>query len=213
MCDFYRKKNGEYLEGYLGQEKDFNGIVFLLKEPNQTQVMDDEKDDRIFWFKNVLYNPKNIYKESDSEKDKRRSKTAATKYKNRFHEMLRYVSYKDDDLKNAIYCNVHPEWGNTYKSKEYDETKYPNIVQKMKLLEACARKNRIQALTIFTCMDIYSVLKKMYMKNGFEQENGKGLIYKKGGEKEMFKVKTECCTINVYEMYHPSYGSEIQLKD
>ena len=210
MEDFYKRKDGEYLEGYLGPKEDFNGIVFMLKEPNQAQVLDENEDERIFWFKNVLYGER-IYKESDSKKDKRRSKTAATKYKKRFQEMLRQIGYENDDLKNAIYCNVHPEWGSTHKSEEYDSTKYLNVVKKMKLLESCAKK--MHSLTIFTCMDIYDILKNLYKKNGFVQENEKGLIYKRGGEMGMFKVKTEVSTISVYKILHPSYGSGLKVED
>lgn len=33
MYDFY-KYNEKHIEGYLGEPENFNGIVFLLKEPN-----------------------------------------------------------------------------------------------------------------------------------------------------------------------------------
>ena len=62
-------------------------------------------------------------------------------------------------------------------------------------------------------MDIYDILKNLYKKNGFVQENEKGLIYKKGGEMGMFKVKTEVSTISVYKILHPSYGSGLKVED
>lgn len=218
MTDFYKTKNGEYLEGHLGKPEEFNGIVFLLREPNDKKKdikrVDgkEEEDNKFFWFKNVLCGGR-IYNECDSEKDKKRSMTAGTKYKNRFREMLRYIKHKDEDLNDAIFCNVHPEWGNTYKSDEYEETKQPNIVQKMKLIESRAQQCKVRTLTIFTCKDIYDILKKMYEKNGclVKEENEMGLRYRYGRKKSMgmFRVQTEVCTINFYEMYHPSYGSGI----
>lgn len=199
MFDFYKNASGDYVEGYLSTQESFNGIVFLLKEPN-------DKNPEYFWFKNAIYG-REIYKEIDTEKDKRRSKIAASKFRNRFEEMLESIGYCKEELYNAVYCNVHPEWGECKQSEDYRKLMGQKSIE---MFEALSEKH--QRLIVFTCMDIYSNIKNYYISKGIlERDTEDGLQYTKR-TLNRFKVETETGTITVYEMFHPSYGSRINKK-
>ncbi len=66
---FIKNKNGDFIEGYLGDDEQAE-ILFLLREPNSGG---EETD--IFWFREVLEN---------SHKFAGSAKRAGTKYKNVF---------------------------------------------------------------------------------------------------------------------------------
>lgn len=224
LNDFHKNEYDEYEEGYLGEPKLFNGIVFLLREPNKDENNTNASDEKRipFWFKNVVnrefyFNTDadcRIYLESDNAKKRKNSKTAATKYIKRFKEILKFINYPENCLKNAIYCNIHPKWGGTYKSKDYMKTIHPNTIKKIELLEKCAdQRNGKHDLIIFTCYDIYTVLKEYYhgkTSSIRESQNG-GLHYSNGG-KNMFEVDLNGKTVKVYEMYHPCYGIKLLEK-
>ena len=106
MYEFHKNNNGEYTEGFLGEPENFNGIVFLLREPNTGGEPAEE-----FWFKKVLNDSENYHKSLESS-NKEKSKTAnskrdATKFRNRFSEMLEFIDHKENDLKNSVFCNVN----------------------------------------------------------------------------------------------------------
>ena len=196
MYDFYKNTAGDYVEGYLSIKEKFNGIVFLLREPN------DSNPD-IFWFRNYIYD-RAIYKESDTEKDKRRSKIAAKKFRNRFEEMLKFIGRSKEELYDAVYCNVHPEWGENKQSEDYRKMMGQKSVE---MFNALAKKHK--ELTVFTCRDIYANIRNYYISKGvLKQDDNDGLQYKKG-TLNRFKVETEGCTIMVYEMFHPSYSGKV----
>lgn len=200
MYDFYKNASGEYVEGYLSTPEKFNGIVFLLKEPN-------DLNPEHFWFKNAIYG-REIYKESDTEKDKRRSKIAASKFKIRFEEMLEAIGCGKEELHNAVYCNVHPEWGECKQSEDYRKQMGQKSIEMFDALSEQHKK-----LIVFTCMDIYSNIKNYYISKGaLKQDTNDGLQYTKR-TLNRFKVETEGRMITVYEMFHPSYGSGINKKN
>ena len=197
MYEFHRNAEGESTEGYLGNPEKFNGIVFLLREPNNS-----DKEKQEFWFKKVLYDLEGYCQE---QKEKGNStvttKRAATKYKNRFNEMIEYVR-KKDDLKNAVYCNIHPECGETYKTKQVSEAIKKGIPEEMLMFFSTLKSDII----VFTCRDIYSSLldsKKIRIK-----KQGKGLVYKKK-ELSCFECEVGNAKIIVYEIFHPSYSGRI----
>lgn len=102
MYDFLKNSRGEYVEGYLSSEKDFNGVVFLLREPNNKNKDDKTSPKQVtdeFWFKKVLWDFDSYHKELKlkNEPDDKivKSKRAATKYINRFKEMLKAAKFDE----------------------------------------------------------------------------------------------------------------------
>ena len=61
MYEFHKNSKGEYTEGFLGEPENFNGIVFLLREPNTGGKPAEE-----FWVKEVLTNSENYHKTLES---------------------------------------------------------------------------------------------------------------------------------------------------
>jgi len=225
--DFHKNEYDEYEEGYLGKPTCFNGIVFLLREPNKDEKNTNKSDEKRipFWFKNVVNREFNlatdadcrIYLESDDAKKVKKAKTAATKYVKRFKEMLKFINCPENFLKDAVYCNIHPKYGEKYKSKDYMKTIYQNTIEKINLLEKCADKRAGKHdLIIFTCYDIYNILKEyycektssvsVYQEGGLKYTQGKNEI-----SKNMFKADVNGKTVTVYEMFHPCYGSSIKV--
>ena len=208
MFDFLKNSNGEYVEGYLSSVKDFNGVVFLLREPNNKSKDDIDSPKQVteeFWFKKVLddfdsyHNELKLKNEPDNKITNR--KRAATKYTNRFREMLISIRSDPNSLNNAIFCNVHPDYGETYCTTEYKKVMPQNAVE---IFEYLTSKHPHSDLNIFTCRDIYNTLKD-YLKILNEED---GLEYNKG-ILNMFHTLCNSHNITVYEIYHPSFSGRI----
>lgn len=223
MCDFYKNKEKDYLEGFLGDEEDFNGVVFMLREPDHKQVKAGDEDKRFFWFKRVVYDEK--YYEDDLAKNEiTTNKRVATAFKNRFFQMLQVVGLdKEVDLKNAVFCNVHPEWGDTVATEEYEKTKKGTAVYKMEVLvEQCIRRQNRKSLTIFTCSDIYKILEQKYTNEGSLKRKEDGLKYYFKGEKEKKQiseprgkmvVNTGEYELTIYEIIHPTRSPHVAVNE
>ena len=197
MYDFYKNSKDEYVEGYLSSREEFNGIVFLLRESN------DPKPDN-FWFRRVVMGDS-----GDSYKDDARSKGAGTRYIKRFIEILESTPFNDDnpsvkfsqnDLCNAIYCNIHPEYGESTKTTTYKEVMEERSEAIIDMLS-----QRHKELVIFTCIDIYDNLKK-YLSPVKEHDDG--LRYSRK-TLPWFKAEKNSCKIRIYKMYHPSRSGKI----
>ncbi|MBQ7122472.1 MAG: hypothetical protein IJO03_09455 [Clostridia bacterium] len=199
MYEFYKNTQGETIEGYLGTAESFNGFVFILREPNSNREQPEE-----FWFKKVLDDSDEYHNQlllnGESYKNICKSKRASTKYKNRFSEMLKSVGCSENSLNNAVFCNIHPEYGDTYKTAEYSQY----LQSRSETIINFLSHNR-KALTIFTCIDIYNSLKNYFKPI---QEDEEGIKYQK---KTLKKFKTICnsCEVVVYEIYHPSFSGKI----
>jgi len=220
MCDFYTKREKEYLEGFLGDEEDFNGVVFMLKEPDHKQVKAGDEDKRFFWFKRVVYDEK--YYEDDLPKNEiTTNKRVATAFKNRFRQMLQVVGLNgEDDLKNTVFCNVHPEWGGAVETEDYKRTKKENVTIKMEVLvEQCIRKQNRTSLTIFTCRDIFKILKCKYSKEGYVIDEVVGLKYIRGENVENYETRDKIVVntgeyeLNIYEIIHPTRSPYIAVDE
>ena len=207
MYELLKDSNGEYLEGYLSSKEDFNGIVLLLREPNNKDktVQDTKQTTDEFWFKKVLWDSDSYHKELKlkNEPDDKisKSKRAATKYINRFKEMLKAAKFDESYRFNAAFCNIHPQYGKTYKTKEYDEFLKTRPTEILEYLSS-AHSN----ITIFTCRDIYDQLKKEKSLQLLQEDDG--FIYKRNPLKK-FSAKYNSCNIIVYEIYHPSFSGRI----
>lgn len=198
MYEFHKNNKGEYTEGFLGEPENFNGIVFLLREPNTGGEPAEE-----FWVKEVLTNSENYHKALESSNtDKKKianSKRDATKFRNRFTEMLEFSDHKKDDIYNSVFCNVNPKIGGKTLSKEYKEAMKNGKPQKMARHFASLKDE----ITVFTCVDIY---KKLFESDNTKIdiiEQKKGFIYNRK-TLDCFIGKIDNKKITVYAIYHPS---------
>lgn len=236
MVDFYKNEQDEYTEGYLGNKEEFNGVVFWLREPHEpkegdkSEALKREMEEKpiIFWFRNVvnkIFSAGNgfddrVFYENDLKKDKDRAKRAKTRYSEVFKQLLVHINKCEDELKNAIFFNVHSEWGDKYISKEYSETKYPNTINKIQLMEKCAReRSGEKTITIFTCWDIYDIIERYYqgrVGQGVEFIQSStidgGVKYtNRKKNKRRLVLKVNDVEIRIYEILHPSRCSYLEL--
>lgn len=191
MYEFHKNSKGEVTEGYLGNPENFNGIVFLLKEPNNPSGTNE------FWFKNMLESTNKYMNETKI------SKGVFTRFKNRFSEMMKS---KDDkkELEDSIFCNIHPEYGESSETKAVDEAIKEGKAEEMLEFFSTLKDE----ITVFACREIYRhLLESKKIKVVMKQP---GLKYKKG------ILGCFVCEINntkfiVYEIYHPSRSGRIQV--
>lgn len=192
MYEFYKYK-GELIEGYLGEPENFNGIIFLLKEPNNP---DGAKE---FWFKNMLLSEERYL---NSE---RKSKAVFSKFKNRFSEMIECTNTKKE-LKDAIFCNVNPLKGKATVTQEFFEVLKSGKVEKMLYFFADLKDD----ITLFTCSDVYSYLFKSDKLPNKTKKSGLSFKNKPLG---CFTSEIGNTKITVYEIYHPSRSGKILNKN
>ena len=190
MYDFLKDSNGEYVEGYLSSKEDFNGIVFLLKEPNNPNGADE------FWFKNMLESSEKYQKETKT------SKSIYTKFKIRFSEMIQSIDSKKA-LTDSIFCNLNPVKGNSKASDDFYTLLENGKAESMLEFFATLKDNII----IFTCKDIYRHLKTSNKISIKKVQSG--LKYKKE-TLECFECEMGQARIVVFEINHPSRSSKIQ---
>lgn len=207
MYEFHKNKKGEYTEGFLGKPENFNGIVFLLREPNTGGEPAEE-----FWLKEVLTNSENYHKALESSNTKKaditRSKRASTKFINRFTEMLEFSGHKKDDIYNSVFCNIKPENGEKVVGEKYEEELESSKLKEMILYFASLKDE----ITVFTCFDIYDDL--LELDNIKHKEDETGLKYKsKVSSSRCFKGEIGKAKIKVYEIVHPSVSSKITKKE
>ena len=167
MYEFHKNNKGEYTEGFLGEPENFNGIVFLLREPNTGGEPAEE-----FWLKEVLTNSENYHKALESSNTKKaditRSKRASTKFINRFTEMLEFSGHKKDDIYNSVFCNIKPENGEKVVGEKYEEELESSKLKEMILYFASLKDE----ITVFTCFDIYDDLLELDNIKHKEDETG-----------------------------------------
>lgn len=145
---FLIDKNNTCLEGYLSDEASFNGVLFLLREPNS----DGAKTDK-FWFKECLENPI------------KRTRTFKRIF-NRFNAMLK--NYADNrDLKNCAFANINNMGGYSKIGENYNKANKKGI--------ALDKINTCNAKIVFTCSDIFNALLEVAEASfdGVEYNNGK----------------------------------------
>lgn len=189
MYEFY-KHNGNVVEGYLGEPEEFNGIVFLLKEPNNPGGTDE------FWFKNMLESTDKYLKETKN------SRRIFTKFKNRFSEMIRYID-DEKELKDSIFCNVNPKCGESKATPDFY-----NLLKSGKaelMLEFFSTLK--DTITVFTCKDIY---KHLLLSNETKSKNVMSGLKYKNETLGCFEYEINNTKIIVYEIYHPSRSGKIQ---
>ena len=136
---------GKY-EGYVGNKEDFNGVIFYLREPNTGG--DEAKE---FWFQRIITDKDNYYKNLEKElaeagcknvnKIIRSSKGTATRFENRFKEMLEQLGLNDKKLTDVVFCNVNSDFGATTLTGEFKNKLATSSVCKLETIIKNMEKN------------------------------------------------------------------------
>ncbi len=201
---------GEY-EGYVGNKEDFNGVIFYLREPNT-----GGKEAKEFWFQRIITDRDNYYKNLEKELTEagcknvntiiRSSKGIATKFENRFKEMLEQLGLNDKKLTDVAFCNVNSDSGDTTLTGEFKNKLATSAVCKLETIIKNMDKNE---LIVFTCKDIFNKLRGAWPVEAKED----GLRY--NDEEKALRSFSHVIgnkKITVYEIYHPSYFKKVDLQ-
>ena len=193
---------GKY-EGYVGNKEDFNGVIFYLREPNTGG--DEAKE---FWFQRIITDKDNYYKNLEKELTEagcknvntiiRSSKGIATRFENRFKEMLEQLGLNDKKLTDVVFCNVNSDFGATTLTGEFKNKLATSSVCKLETIIKNMEKNE---LIVFTCKDIFNKLRGAWPVEAKED----GLRY--NDEEKALRSFSHVIgnkKITVYEIYHPS---------
>lgn len=189
---FHKDKEGKYTEGFLDKEK-FNGVVFLLKEPNSRGEPAND-----FWFKKVIHNEDNFI----SKLTKIEDKIAATKYPNYFKKCLRQIGLNDEELKYCVYMNIYPYSGEEQASRNYQKflMNFDEKSERWKVIE------NLRPEVIFTCKDIYNRIKTVLNISVSDEKNG---IKYKDKTLSYFETKIGNTITRIYAIYHPTAPKSI----
>lgn len=131
---FKQNDKGEYIEGYLSNKENFNGVLFLLREPNTNGKIQKE-----FYFRKCLYKEEN--------------NSAMNFYTDYFRNILACLP-EDKELKDCAYANIIPDHGMTSKSKEYKSLSNEERVARFESL--LNKKTKI----IFVCKEEFDSIRK-----------------------------------------------------
>lgn len=186
--EFYKDKNGNVIEGFLGDSNECE-ILFILREPNNNG---EEPDD--FWFKRVLTG----------------KATNGKRYLRTLGSLYNVINDKKDtsdrafteNLKKCCYINIHPHFGYSSASKEYKTT-----LEDFKSKETEGARNRWNIIDelidnygckyVITVEDIFSAI---YSELNTKLHEDEGFVY----ENKVFR-SCEYRGASIYEFYHPSY--------
>lgn len=201
---------GKY-EGYVGNKEDFNGVIFYLREPNT-----GGKEAKEFWFQRIITDRDNYYKNLEKELTEagcknvntiiRSSKGIATKFENRFKEMLEQLGLNDKKLTDVVFCNVNSDSGDKTLTGEFKNKLATSAVCKLETIIKNMEKNE---LIVFTCKDIFNKLRGAWPVEAKED----GLRY--NDEEKALRSFSHVIgnkKITVYEIYHPSYFKKVDLQ-
>ncbi len=181
------------LEGVIGSNGNYNGILFLLKESNS-----DDKEPDTFWFQKVVENTVNY--EGLSKKKIKNSKTSGTKFKKAFKRLLE-LTEKNCDLEDCAFCNLNPHGGHE-KTNEVFCLKVKKLKENQELLEKYLEFDGKKTKVIFTAIDIYNAISEN------TQNETDGIKYKKKTlKKKTLKINDQ--EITVYCIYHPTYSAPL----
>lgn len=188
VMEFYKDKNGNVIEGFLGDSNECE-ILFILREPNNNG---EEPDD--FWFKRVLTG----------------KATNGKRYLRTLGSLYNVINDKEDttdrafaeNLKKCCYINIHPHFGYSSASKEYKTT-----LEDFKSKETEGARNRWNIIDelidnyeckyVITVEDIFSAI---YSGLNTKLHEDEGFVY----ENKVFR-SCEYRGASIYEFYHPSY--------
>lgn len=172
----FKKYNNEYIEGFLSDKEHFNGVLFLLREPNA----DDQTE---FWFKQSLEN-------NSTQK-------SFTLYKNKLNIYLGYLdgNYK---LSDCAYANIRPSNGENHTSNEYNDLSNSDKYNRfLNILDCCDGKVKY----VFTCDDIFKAICEENNIDLNEAEISNIRYIRSNVRKKFIKLNG----ITIFDIYHPSY--------
>ncbi len=169
---------------YIG--KNFNGVLFLLREPNSNGKPVPEYDNE--WITKVL----------NFEQEKN-----ANKYRKTFCFLLNSLYLKNDSLPNTAFDNIKTDGGLSRCSHDYKDIKIED-----KGTKAIKIIDEINPTFIFACLDIYDAIKKQLSSKGIDYIESNGLKYRKG-VKNKITYKYNGRTLELFQIYHPSLGWDI----
>lgn len=208
-CGFWK------YEGYVGNKEDFNGVIFYLREPNTGG--DEAKE---FWFQRIITDKDNYYKNLEKELTEagcknvneiiKSSKGTATKFENRFKEMLEQLGLNDKKLTDVVFCNVNSDSGDKTLTYNYKNKLATSAVCKLETIIQNMDKNE---LIVFTCNDIFNKLCEAWKNEDGCDVPYDGLRYD-NEEKPLrsFRHVIGNKKITVYEIHHPSLRRTLQKK-
>ncbi len=215
--DYFVKNRDTPIEGYVTKKEIFNGVLFLMREPNS-----DGKIASSFWIKDIIQT-------SSDDRSKIYGKSA-TKYYNVFCNILE--SLQENDIKRIAYMNLYPIKGYGSQSKCYTKTLKklsesktitPIKIDLEKPCNCCEiiinRRYILENLNdlkyIVTTKDIYEKLKKLYLTANNE-DDGFCLNKSTPSKKVTFKKFTadigQNKEVTVYSTFHPSARRSINYE-
>ena len=175
----FSNRFSEGIEGYLSSKETFNGVLFLLREPNSSEQ-------KRFWFKDCMEKEEKGSLSDESGVSKRQY----TKYKKIFERLLEYTGI--EGLQNCAYANIKPDSGCNVVSAEYKTITNDEKADRIdSLFKACNPK------VAFVCGDMFDAL---ISKRNMQYSTGEGIRYNKTRLR-----KGSYNGIAIFETYHPSY--------
>lgn len=170
---------------YIGNN--FNGVLFLLREPNSDGKSVEESDN--IWISKVL----------NFEETKN-----ANKYRKSFYSLLQSIGLNYANLPDCAFDNIKPNGGKASISVEYkkfsrqDKAKYAFLLI-----------DEIKPSHIFTCSDIYDAIKQYLIYNHVHyRETNEGIVYRRG-KKNKIDFTYNNKDIQIFYIYHPCLGWNI----
>lgn len=196
---------GEY-EGYVGDKKDFNGVIFCLREQNVKH-----KEVNEFWFSKIVLDEVKYHEQlrakGEGDDAIKRSKQTATKFKSRFKAILSQLGMQAD-LTKVAFCNVNSKGGGDSVSLEsgYQEA-LENAPDKLENIISYMEPKKI---IICTCKDIYVILKQTWEQyRNVIIEPEKGIEYSDGTKGSCFMCNLGNKEVYVYQIKHPSRSCKV----
>lgn len=184
--EFYRDKNKNVIEGFLGDSCECE-ILFILREPNN-----NGEEPKEFWFKKVLL--------GEVTNGKRYLRTLGRLYNVIYGHKDMSDKVFVENLKKCCYINLHPHFGHSRASEAYAD-----MLKNFEENRDKASHNRWEVIddlidkygckNIVTVGDIFSVI----CLRGIMSTDAM-LGY---GDKTFRSCKYK--GVSVYEFYHPSY--------
>lgn len=162
--------NGEYIEGYLSDKEHFNGVLFLLKEPNTNGEIQNE-----FYFRKCLYKEEN--------------NSTIDSYVKYLRQILSNLSV-NRNLENCTYANMIPYCGMHKESEKYKKLSNKERVERFESL--LNDKTDI----VFVCRNEFDAIIK---EKNIEWKENCGIKYSnKPNSKRMLQYSDKITVYEIY---------------
>ncbi len=175
---------------YIGEN--FNGVLFLLREPNSNEKPVDKTDNK--WISQVL-----TFQQIKS----------ANRYRKTFLSLLKSIQLENEALPHCAFDNIKPDGGASTASKKYWE-----ICLKCKIKRTLSIFDEIKPSYVFTCLDIYAAIKSYLISNHINFTESDGITYirrKRLINKHKLTFIYDGRKIQVFQIYHPCLAWNMQF--